>query len=134
MKMNLFHIVPPRKIAHYFFFAFGGLLLDITVSNILVYGAGFPLILAGLCGLLAAALAAYFTTLTITFREKGLVASWISFYKYLQTFFVGIGVRMLSLALLGWLTSLPSFLSFLLAIGLSMGVMRLLSRFYVFRT
>lgn len=109
------------------------LIADIGISNLLAYALNLPLLIAGVGGLLATAITNYFFFLKVTFKDRALSASWNSLIKYLKTYLIAIVTRILALTALGWFSGFSSFVSLLIATGLSFGVNYALSRFYVFR-
>lgn len=111
----------------------GGLLVDLTVANTLIYLFSFHVMVGGAFGLLAGAITNYFIHITITFRHRFLSPSWKNFFKYLQTCLFGAGCRLFLLALFAAFSDLPSYLSLILATGLSFLVNYLLAKFYVFK-
>ncbi len=134
MKIRLSPLSPHvREIIIYTAMTFGGLFIDMGLSNLLVYVLHFPLLMAGACGLLAGAITNYFIHLKITFKHRNLSVSWHGLFKYLQTCAVGAAVRLILLTLLGWFSSFPSVISLTIATGLSFVVNYILSRFYVFQ-
>lgn len=122
-----------KEIVVYTGMTFAGLSVDMGLSILLVYGAGLPLLVSGICGLLAGAVTNYFIHLKVTFKHRALPASWSGLFKYLQTCAVGAIIRVVILAILGWFSNIPSLVSLGIATAFSFAANYILSRFYVFR-
>lgn len=130
MKITLAHI---KEVTIYTAMTFGGLIVDMGTSTAFVYLFGWPLLVAGACGLLTGAVTNYFIHLKVTFKHRQLTASWQGLFRYLQTCLIGAVIRLAALTMLGWLTSLSSLFCIIIATGLSFAANYILSRFYVFR-
>jgi len=134
-KKDEMRILQPNylEILKYGSLTFGGLAIDIATSILLVYFVHFPIIVAGAFGLLMGAAANYFIHLKITFKDRLLATSWKGYFKYLQTCMIGAAFRLFTLGILSLFTNFSSFLSIIIAIGLSFIVNYLLSKYYVFK-
>lgn len=130
MPIKRHHI---KEICIYTFLTFGGLLVDLGVSTLLVYLLALPLVLSGAFGLLAGAITNYFIHLNVTFKDRNLKPTWKAFFKYLQTCLIGAGIRLMALTFLSLFSGFSSFTSLIIATSISFTVNYLLSRFYVFR-
>ncbi|OFW87484.1 MAG: hypothetical protein A3J37_07230 [Alphaproteobacteria bacterium RIFCSPHIGHO2_12_FULL_45_9] len=130
MRIGRHHI---REICIYTTLTLGGLVVDLGVANLLIYLLACPLVISGICGLLAGTITNYFIHLKITFKKHHLEASWKGFGKYLQTCLVGAAVRIGCLGLFSLFSSLSPQISLIIATGLSFTVNYVLSRFYVFQ-
>ncbi|MDY0029733.1 MAG: GtrA family protein [Pseudobdellovibrionaceae bacterium] len=117
------------------FFGIGSapLLADFFCSNIIHYTLSWSLTLSGMIGFLAGTITAYFIYLFITFEERHLDFSWKSLYRFLKSSIFAAFIRVASLGILEWATSLYASVIFFASIILS-GITRyILAHFYVFK-
>lgn len=129
MRITRAHIT---EISIYTALTLAGVAIDLGVANALVYLLAWPLIVAGIFGLIAGTITNYFIHLKVTFKNRNLTSSWKSFGKYVQTCLIGASVRLGALAILGF-SLLSPLTCLIIATALSFSVNYALSRFYTFK-
>ncbi len=109
------------------------MMTDFITATLLYYIFDWSVTLCGMLGFVTGTLTAYFIHLRVTFVERNLGFSWRALYRFLNSSILAAIIRVVSLALLEWLTSFYGFIILLLSISISSLTRYLLAHFYVFR-